>query len=117
MTPAFATTPIAGAPFGAEVAADLRTPLDQTGQEALKALFIREKLQQVFMETGTTMLLVSHDLNPLAHAMDRVLYLADGRAASGTVDEVVNEDTLSRLYDRPVDVLRVRGRIIVVAGD
>ena len=25
-------------------------------------LFIREKLQEVFMQTGTTMLLVSHDL-------------------------------------------------------
>jgi zinc/manganese transport system ATP-binding protein len=49
--------------------------------------------------------------------MDRILYLADGRAAIGTVDEIVNEDTLSRLYDRPVDVLRVRGRVIVVAGD
>jgi zinc/manganese transport system ATP-binding protein len=72
---------------------------------------------RVARERGITVLLVSHDLNPLAHAMDRVLYLADGRAAIGTVDEVVNEDTLSRLYDRPVDVLRVRGRIIVVAGD
>jgi zinc/manganese transport system ATP-binding protein len=68
-------------------------------------------------ERGMTVLLVAHDVNPLVRAMDRVLYLAGGRAALGTVDDIVNEDTLSRLYDRPVDVLRVRGRIIVVAGD
>ena len=68
-------------------------------------------------EREMTVMLVAHDVNPLLRVMDRVLYLAGGRAAIGTVDEVVNEDTLSRLYDRPVDVLRVRGRVIVVAGD
>ena len=68
-------------------------------------------------DLAMTVLLVAHDINPLLPALDRVLYLVDGRAAIGTVAEVVNEDTLSRLYDRPVDVLRVRGRIIVVAGE
>jgi zinc/manganese transport system ATP-binding protein len=68
-------------------------------------------------ERGITVLLVAHDVNPLVRVLDRVLYLAGGRAALGTVDQIVNEDTLSRLYDRPVDVLRVRGRIVVVAGD
>ena len=68
-------------------------------------------------ERGMTVLLVAHDVNPLLRVMDRVLYLAGGRAAIGTVASIVNEDTLSRLYDRPVDVLRVRDRVIVVAGD
>lgn len=68
-------------------------------------------------ELAMTVMLVAHDINPLLGALDRVLYLVDGRAAIGTVGEIVNEDTLSRLYDRPVDVLRVRGRIVVVAGD
>jgi zinc/manganese transport system ATP-binding protein len=72
---------------------------------------------RIARERGMTVMLVAHDLNPLIGAMNRVLYLADGRAAIGAVDDVVNEDTLSRLYDRPVDVLRVRGRIVVVAGD
>ncbi|GAC1306707.1 MAG: ABC transporter ATP-binding protein [Vulcanimicrobiaceae bacterium] len=68
-------------------------------------------------ELAMTVVLVAHDINPLLPAIDRVLYLVDGRAAIGTVAQIVNEDTLSRLYDRPVDVLRVRGRIIVVAGE
>ena len=38
-------------------------------------LFIREKLQQVFMETGTTMLLVSHDLEEAVYLADEVLLL------------------------------------------
>lgn len=38
-------------------------------------LFIREKLQQVFMATGTTMLLVSHDLEEAVYLADQVLLL------------------------------------------
>ena len=78
---------------------------------------IVETTARIARERGITVRLVAHDVNPLVRYMDRVLYLANGRAAIGAVDEIVNEDTLSRLYDRPVDVLRVRGRIIVVAGD
>ncbi len=71
---------------------------------------------RIARERSMTVLLVAHDVNPLLRAIDRVLYLANGHAALGTVDHIINEDVLSRLYDRPVDVLRVRGRIIVVAG-
>jgi zinc/manganese transport system ATP-binding protein len=78
---------------------------------------IVELIARLGRDRGMTVMLVSHDVNPLARVMDRVLYLAGGAAALGTVAEIINEDTLSRLYDRPVDVLRVRGRIIVVAGD
>ena len=38
-------------------------------------LFIREKLQEVFMQTGTTMVLVSHDLEEAVYLADRVLLL------------------------------------------
>jgi zinc/manganese transport system ATP-binding protein len=61
-------------------------------------------------------LLVAHDMNPLLEVMDRVLYLAEGRSAVGPVDEVVRTEVLSRLYGYPVDVLHVRGRILVVGG-
>ncbi len=68
-------------------------------------------------EFAITVMLVAHDVNPMLSSIDRVLYLAKGRAAIGTVESIVNEDTLSRLYDRPVDVLHVRGRLIVVTGE
>src|SRR6187431_2104640 len=38
-------------------------------------LFIREKLQEVFMATGTTMMLVSHDLEEAVYLADEVLLL------------------------------------------
>jgi NitT/TauT family transport system ATP-binding protein len=38
-------------------------------------LFIREKLQEVFMQTATTMLLVSHDLEEAVYLADEVLLL------------------------------------------
>ncbi len=38
-------------------------------------LFIREKLQEVFMKTGTTMMLVSHDLEEAVYLADQVLLL------------------------------------------
>ena len=34
-------------------------------------------------------LLSAHEMNPLLPVMDRIVYLAGGRAASGTTDEVV----------------------------
>ena len=44
------------------------------------------------------------------------VYLADGRAATGTTDEVVRSEVLTRLYGRRVDVLRIEGRVLVVPG-
>jgi zinc/manganese transport system ATP-binding protein len=67
-------------------------------------------------EQNVAVMLVAHDMNPLLPVMDRVLYLAEGRSAIGPVDRVVRPDVLSALYGYPVDVLRVHGRILVVAG-
>ncbi len=38
-------------------------------------LFIREKLQEIFIQTGTTMMLVSHDLEEAVYLADQVLLL------------------------------------------
>lgn len=61
-------------------------------------------------------LISAHDMNPLLPVMDRIVYVANGRAASGTTEQVVREDVLSKLYGHQVDVLRVRDRVLVVAG-
>ena len=65
---------------------------------------------------GMTVLFTAHELNPLLPALDRVLYLGRGRAALGTVEEVMTSPVLSRLYGAPIDVLRIKDRIIVVAA-
>jgi zinc/manganese transport system ATP-binding protein len=63
-----------------------------------------------------TVLFTAHELNPLLDAMDRVLYLGQGKAALGTVEEVITSDVLSRLYGTPIEVLHVKDRILVVSG-
>ena len=65
--------------------------------------------------SGGAVIFVTHDVNPVLAATDRVLAVVGGRWAVGTLDEVLTTGTMSRLYDSPVDVLRVRGRIVVLA--
>ena len=48
-------------------------------------------------------------MNPLLPVMDRIIYVANGRVATGPTDEVVTSEGLTRLYGHPVDVLRVAG--------
>jgi len=65
-------------------------------------------------EHGTSVIFVTHDINPVLAMVDRVLYLAQGRFTVGTPDEVLRDDVLSRLYGTPVEVFRSHGRVIVV---
>jgi len=67
-------------------------------------------------ELGVTILFSAHELNPLLGAIDRVLYLGRGQAALGTVEEVITGPVLSRLYGAEIDVVRLKGRIFVMAG-
>ena len=74
-------------------------------------------LARIAREQRIAVLISAHEMNPLLPVMDRIVYLAGGRAASGTAEEVVRSDVLSELYGHHVDVLRVHGRVLVVAGD
>ena len=73
-------------------------------------------LRRLAGEYRITVLLSAHDMNPLLPAMDRIVYLANGRAASGRVEAVVRTEVLSKLYGYHIDVIRVHGRILVVAA-
>ncbi|WP_371852319.1 metal ABC transporter ATP-binding protein [Nocardia arizonensis] len=67
---------------------------------------------------GTAVLFVTHELNPILPLVDRVIYLVDGAFRIGRPDEVMTSEVLSELYRTEVDVLRVRGRLVVVGtGD
>jgi zinc/manganese transport system ATP-binding protein len=71
-------------------------------------------LARIVREQQVSVLISAHEMNPLLPVMDRVVYLAGGRAASGTTSEVIREDVLSKLYGYHVDVLNVHGRLLVV---
>jgi zinc/manganese transport system ATP-binding protein len=82
----------------------------RSGQEIVRLLARIAREQQI------AILLSAHEMNPLLPVMDRVVYVAGGRAASGPADEIVTTEVLSRLYGQRVDVLRVHGRVLVIAG-
>jgi zinc/manganese transport system ATP-binding protein len=72
-------------------------------------------LRRICTAEGVSVLLVAHDVNPLLDYLDRVLYLAAGRALAGPVGEVITAANLSKLYDAPIEVLHASdGRLVVV---
>lgn len=65
---------------------------------------------------NTAVVFVTHDVNPILGMVDRVLYLAGGRFRIGTPDEVLRSEVLSYMYDTPVEVIRSRGRVVVLGA-
>jgi zinc/manganese transport system ATP-binding protein len=65
--------------------------------------------------TGAAVIVVAHDLNPLAPIVDQVLWIARHQVRSGSVEQVVNEKALSELYGHPIEiVVTPRGRRVIV---
>jgi zinc/manganese transport system ATP-binding protein len=84
--------------------------LDQRHQEV-----VIDVVRQVCRERAITVLFSAHELNQLLSAIDRVLYLGNGQAVLGTVDEVVTAPVLSGLYGTEIDVVRASGHIFVMS--
>jgi zinc/manganese transport system ATP-binding protein len=92
--------------------------------EPLSNLDLRRSRDLVHLVHGivrarrVTTLLVAHDINPLIQCLDKVIYIANGRVATGAPSEVLTSATLSRLYEAPVEVLHdSRGNIVIVGGE
>jgi zinc/manganese transport system ATP-binding protein len=84
--------------------------LDLPNQAAVAAL-----VRRISSAEKVAVLLVAHDVNPLAPYLDRVAYLAGGRALAGSVSDVIAAPQLSALYGVPIEVLRTAdGRLVVV---
>lgn len=83
--------------------------LDLQHQRGVSELIDRRR-----REHDSAVVFVTHDVNPVLGMVDRVLYLAGGRFRTGTPDEVLRSEVLTDLYGTPVDVIRSRGRIVVV---
>ncbi len=90
--------------------------------EPLLSLDLRHQQEVVALiaerrgRAGNAVVFVTHEINPILAHVDRVLVLVGGLWAIGTPDEVMTTETMSRLYRAPVDVLRVRGRVVVVGA-
>ena len=84
--------------------------LDLANQAAIAGL-----IADISSAEEIAVLIVAHDVNPVLPYVDRVLYLAGGRAVVGTPDVVIDGPTLSALYGAPIEVLHTAdGRLVVV---
>ena len=72
------------------------------------------KLDSLRRERGTSIVFVTHGINPVLGVTDKVLYIAPNGHTFGAVDEVMRSEVLSELYGSKVNVLNVDGRLIVV---
>jgi len=89
--------------------------------EPLSSLDIRRAKELVQLVNGVvrsrnvTALLVAHDINPLLPYLDKVVYIANGKVATGNPKEVLTSERLSALYDVHVEVIRdSRGNVAII---
>lgn len=89
--------------------------------EPLANLDIKRKAQlmqlmsRIIQKRNITVLLIVHDINPLLPVVDSIIYIANGKVASGKPQDIVTTERLSELYDSPIEVLRSpKGRIAVL---
>jgi zinc/manganese transport system ATP-binding protein len=80
--------------------------------EPLSNLDIRRETEllhlvnKVVRTDGVTALLIAHNINPLLPHLDKVIYIANGKVATGTPGQVLTSESLSDLYGIQVEVLR-----------
>jgi zinc/manganese transport system ATP-binding protein len=69
----------------------------------------------VVRSRNVTALLIAHNINPLLPYLDKVIYIANGKVASGKPEEVLTSESLSSLYQIPVEVLHgSKGNIAII---
>jgi NitT/TauT family transport system ATP-binding protein len=79
-------------------------------------LFMRDQLQRIFVETGTTTVLVSHDLEEAVYLADRILLLSRHpaqiadyvhyHAPRARTDETLSEPEFVRIKAHCLDVFQ-----------
>ena len=66
-------------------------------------------------ELGKTVILVLHEINYAAFYSDYICALVDGKIAKfGTVEEVINKETLSEIYKVDFEIIHVDGKPLSV---
>ena len=86
--------------------------LDVSSQHTITAL-----LDAYRKKTDAAILFVTHEINPVLPYVDRILYLANGRWLIDTPNNILQSKTLSALYGSPIEVIRLKNRVLVVGDD
>jgi iron complex transport system ATP-binding protein len=87
--------------------------LDLPSQDRLVRL-----LSEVWRETHTTVVMVTHELRHIPRDCSHVLMLDRGHKLDfGPPDTTLSDKSLSRLYGEPVELIRHRGRYAAIGAD
>jgi zinc/manganese transport system ATP-binding protein len=80
------------------------------------ARLVAELIDTRRRDAGTTVIVVTHEINPILPYVDRVLYLVNGRFRIGSLEQVMTAETLSELYRADIEVVKVKDRYFVVGA-
>jgi ABC-type Mn2+/Zn2+ transport system ATPase subunit len=86
-----------------------------TGMDLVATTQILGLVRDLHERTGVSVVMISHALNEVANYVDRIALVANGQVRVGTVDEILNEQSLSDLYGIPVEVSSFEGHRVVLA--
>lgn len=78
---------------------------------------ITHLLHEYSERNNAAVIFVTHEINPILPYVDKVLYIANGKWILDTPARVLRTDTLTTLYNSPVEVLEHRGRLLVIGAD
>jgi ABC-type Mn2+/Zn2+ transport system ATPase subunit len=85
------------------------------GMDLVSTTQILSLVRDLHEQRHVTVLMVSHALNEVANYVDRIAITMQGSFRIGSVQEIVNETTLTSMYGLPVEVDEVHGHRIIVA--
>jgi len=86
--------------------------LDLASQQTITTL-----LDNYRKSTGAAIIFVTHEINPVLPYVDKVLYIANGHWVIDTPERVLQSKMLSKLYGTSIEVLRIKGRVLVVGAE
>ncbi len=69
------------------------------------------------VKEGISVVMVTHDINPLSECTDRVILLNKKMYAFGTITDVLNEEVMEAAYGVPVPIVMKKDRCYAIIGD
>ncbi|WP_297093075.1 metal ABC transporter ATP-binding protein [Thermococcus sp.] len=74
-------------------------------------------LERIKHERGITMIITTHDINPLLEVGDRVMLLSRRLVAFGRPEDVIRDSIIKSVYGPLARVVPVEGRLFCITGD
>ncbi len=72
-------------------------------------------VNNVVRSRNVTALLIAHNINPLLPFLDKVVYIANGKLATGKPKDVLTSESLTALYGVPIEVLKdSKGNLAII---